>query len=375
MTFRPFARFITTATALMAGLALFAIAASGVRAVTSHLWYGNFRSALIVGTIAALCFAASLMFLMPGQRRRIIAAGEAPNYRPVVRLAASLVMFAVLIAAAVLERGAGDKTFGLVPRGLIFPASLAFAMLLLVTFIYPGLAYRLSDRPRTEPRPEPRPAPEMALQAINLRSPVLRLGLRLLGIGYLVLVALAFYFWLFAKVIPHPAIIEANRSYFALSLLLLSLPIAIPVLRTPITGDGTAWTDHLRAKWAAMLGLVMFNSLIVLVLPERGLPILANAALGASLETRPYTVVSSKPKSGLKGCGAKMVILLNPETGRTYGLCGMSKAIAERAAPGDTLHVLGKTSGYGLVIQRVMVTKVPDAPAPQPWSRQRLTIG
>lgn len=177
---------------------------------------------------------------------------------------------------------------------------------------------------------------------------------------------LAFCFWQFAQVIPDPAILDANRSWFALSLLLVSLPITIPILRAPITGDATTWTDHLRAKWAHVLGVVMFNGLIVLALPERGLPILANAALGASWETRPYMVISATAKSGLRGCGARIEILLNPATGRTYGLCGMPKIIAERARPGDTLNVLGKTSGYGLVIERVMPMQLRDAPAPQP---------
>ena len=36
------------------------------------------------------------------------------------------------------------------------------------------------------------------------------------------------------------------------------------------------------------------------------------------------------------------------------------------ATPGDTLHVLGKTSGYGLVIERVMVMQPHGAAAPQP---------
>lgn len=366
MTNRTFTSVITTATAIMAGLSLFWIATTGARAAAVHLWHGDIRPALLVGAIAALCLGASLIFLMPAQRRRIIAAGETPQYRQIVGFWASLILLAVLIGAAVLSKGTGDTVLGFVPRSVIFPASVGFALLFLVTFIFPGLAYRLSALPRTKPRANPRPAPELSWSVTNVRSPALRIGLRVLASGYAVLLLLAFCFWQFAQVIPDPAILDANRSWFALSLLLVSLPLAIPILRAPITGDATTWTDHLRAKWAHVLGVVMFNGLIVLVLPERGLPILANAALGAGWETRPYTVVSAAAKSGLRGCGARIEILLNPATGRTYGLCGIPKGVAGQARPGDTLLVLGRSAGYGLVIKRVMLMQGSGAPAPQP---------
>lgn len=140
------AQVVTATAAIMAGLALIGIATTGARAATAHLWHGDIRPALL-GAIAALCLGASMVFLMPAQRCRIIAAGETPQYRQIVGFWASLVLLAVLIGAAVLSKGAGDTVLGFVPRSVIFPASLGFALLFLVSFIFPGLAYRLSAPP------------------------------------------------------------------------------------------------------------------------------------------------------------------------------------------------------------------------------------
>lgn len=324
----------------MAGLSLFGIAATGARAVTSHLWYGDLRSALIVGTLAALCFAASLIFLMPGRLRRLIAL-RAGSFAQV--FFAIVVLFVVLVATAVVERGAGEKVLGLVPRGFIVPISATLSILFFVAFVFPGIAYPASIKNKA-PRPAG-PAPKLVPVDNTLLSPWLRFALRALAIAHVALWGLAFWAWAFATVIPEPAIIEANRKYIVLTLLLSILPLGTFLALAPIT-NGSTRQDHLRVKLPVLLGLLLGNGLAAVVLPERVLPKVANAVLGASWETRPYAVVSSTAKSGLKGCRVKVVILLNPATGRKYDLCGVSKTIAERARPGATLNVLGKTSGY-----------------------------
>lgn len=174
--------------------------------------------------------------------------------------------------------------------------------------------------------------------------------------------------------LPDPAIIATNRRYLALSIALPTLAIAIPLWRIPITGTAQGREAHFRAKAPVILGLLLFNGLMAIGLRERALPIVANAVLGAREESRAVTVVEARPRSGLRGCGAKIVVLLDPGTGRHYDLCRMPKELAEKARPGDRLILHGRTAGYGLVLKAAALILRPRETAQLP-SRQRLTIG
>lgn len=374
---RSFSLAVTAVAAVMAGAGLFAIAARAMHAAVIHLATGNAASAVIVGVIALCCFLAALIFLMPSLLRRLIQAGEEPRHRPAIRLGAIVVLFTLLIAAKVTDRAAADRILGLVPHAALWPATLGVALLFTLAFILPGFAYstgaagasdpsRVPDTPRTESK--------LAWSVNNLRSPFLRRAVQALGIGYLALIVLAFYAWAFASVLPDPAILAANRKYLMVTILLPTLAMALPIWRAAITGDAKGTRTHLNVKAPIILGLLLFNGLMAVSLPERALPIVANLALGAHDERREVVVVEAKPRSGQRGCGAKIVVLLDRGTGREYDLCHMPRALAEKARPGDRLVLHGLSAGYGLVLERATHFPRRREQAQLP-SRQRLTIG
>ena len=312
-------------------------------------------SALIVGSLAFACFVAALTFLMPGRLRRVVRAGEQPRLRPLVRLGAICVLFVLLIGAAVTDRAAGERILGLVPHAALWPVALAFALLFTLAFILPGLAYR-TDPAVTSPVPSvpraPRPLPKLAWSVKDLRSPALRRVLQAAFWAYIALVGFAFYAWAFTSVLPDPSIIEANRKYIIVTILLSTLVMGLPIVRARLSDGARDRLTHFRVKVPIFLGLLMFNGLAAVNLPERALPIAANWVLGDREESREVLVVEAKPRSGQRGCGAKIVVLLTPETGRRYDLCHMPKPIAEAARPGDKLLLHGQSSGYGLVLER-----------------------
>ncbi len=312
-------------------------------------------SALIAGSLAFACFVAALTFLMPGRLRRVVRAGEQPRLRPLVRLGAICVLFVLLIGAAVTDRAAGERILGLVPHAALWPVALAFALLFTLAFILPGLAYR-TDPAVTSPVPSvpkaPRPLPKLAWSVNDIRSPALRRVLQTAIWAYIALVGFAFYAWAFASVLPDPSILEANRKYLTGTILLSTLVMSLPLLRARLSDDTRDRLTHFRVKAPILLGLLMFNGLMAMSLPERALPIAANWVLGDREESREVLVVESKPRSGQRGCGTKIVVVLNPETGRRYDLCHMPKTIAEAARPGDKLLLHGQSSGYGLVLER-----------------------
>ena len=274
---------VTAVAAFLAGAGLFAIAARGIRAGTIHFLTGNMASALIVGSLAFACFVAALTFLMPGRLRRVVRAGEQPRLRTLVRLGAICVLFVLLIGAAVTDRAAGERILGLVPHAALWPVALAFALLFTLAFILPGLAYR-TDPAVTSPVPSvpkaPRPLPKLAWSVNDIRSPALRRVLQTAIWAYIALVGFAFYAWAFASVLPDPSILEANRKYLTGTILLSTLVMSLPLLRARLSDDTRDRLTHFRVKAPILLGLLMFNGLMAMSLPERALPIAANWVLG-----------------------------------------------------------------------------------------------
>ena len=348
---------LTASVSVITGLALFGIAWAGVRVAIIHVLHGDPSRALIVGTMALVAFLTCLLFLMPSMLRQFVERGARPDLLGPIRFGASLVLLTLLLGYAVLLMRPEALLFGVLPRGGLFSMTLIFAMLFCLVFIYPGLAY-----PKGIQAPPPRPKPQIVHAPPQL-PPVLRGAFRTLIIANVLLGLFSAYAFLFGRVIPDPTIVEANREYLLLSAFLASLPLGLHIATRPIT-QGRTLIDHLRAKGPLLLSVIAVNGLVCLALPERGLPILANALGDAKPEARSYRVISARPMSGLKFCGAKVVIELDPETGRRFDLCHMPVNIAERAKPGDTLYFSGKSAGFGLTPERVMLLSVQGGTAP-----------
>lgn len=355
---RSISQTVTVMAALLAGAGLFAIAARGMHAAAIHVATGNTGSAMSVGIIASGSFLAALAFLMPSLRRRVIQAGGESGNRPAIRLGAIVVLFTLLIAAMVTDRAAGDRILGLVPHAALWPVTLGVALLFTLAFIFPGFAFRNGAAPasgRSRASETPRPSPKLVWTVHQLRSPVVRRAVQALAIAYFGLIGLAFYAWAIASVLPDPAILEANRKYLWMTILVPTLAMAIPIWRAAITGDMQDRATHLKLKAPIILGALLFNVLMAISLPERALPIVANIALGAQEESREVIVLEAKPRSGQRGCGAKIVVLLDRETKRDYDLCHMPRHLAEMAVPGDRLVLHGLSAGYGLVLKRATI--------------------
>lgn len=341
------------------GLALFGIAWAGVQAAILHVRNGDPSEALIVGAMALAAFLTCLMFVMSGMLRQFIELGARPALRGPIRFGASLVLLVLLLAYAVVQKGTGALLFGFLPRDALFPMTLIFAVLFCVVFIYPGLAYPKGVK---EPPRVVAPRPRIVNEPAQL-PPVLRVALLIASIATILLGLFATYAFLFGRVIPDPDIIEANRKYLPLSAFLASLPFGLHIATRPIT-DGRTLIDHLRAKGPLLLTFVGINGLICVALPERGLPILANAVLDAKPETQSYRVISAKPRSGIRFCGAKVEIELDPATGRRFDLCHMPVEIAKRAKPGDALYFHGRSAGFGMTPEGIMLLSVQGGAAP-----------
>jgi hypothetical protein len=354
-----FVPIITTTVAIITGAALFATACRGIWALSVHIQRGDTSSALSVGLLSLAAFLVSLAFLMPSVLRRMIELGGKPGYRGPISFGASLVLLAVLLACAGAERQPGNLMFGILTRASFAALVLTYSVLFLIVFIYPGYAYPARQRGDALPVQAPRPRIVNGLD--HIKTPWLRGVIRVAALGYLALWGFAFYAFQFAQVIPEPVIVEANRRYLVWTVLLSLLPLGAFLAAAPIS-DGKTFMDHVRAKWFLLLGIGLFNGFAFIDLPERGLPILANALFEAKLEVQSYQVISAKPKSGLRGCGARVVILLNPETGRSYGLCRVPIKIAERAKSGDMLDVLGRSAGFGLTIERFQLRQMQASP-------------
>lgn len=343
-----FLSIITTVVATITGLALIATAGTGLLALIVHSQRGDTSSALAVGLFSIAAFLVSLVFLLPSALRRMIELSGKPGYRGPITFATSLVLLAVLLASAVSVRASGNLVFGTIPRGTFYGIMLMYFALFLLLFVYPGFGF--PARRQREAPPVHDHKPRVVQGFDHIKSPWLRRAITVTIVGHLVIWVFAFYALLFANVVPKPVIVETNRSYLVWTIILSIVPLSVLIAAQPIIG-GQTLMDHVRVKRLMLLGLGAANGAACIALPERGLPIIANAVLEAKLETQSYQVISAKAKSGLRGCGAKVVVLLNPETGRSYDLCRVPVNIAERAKSGDMLDVIGTSAGFGMTIE------------------------
>lgn len=344
---------LTTLTAIMAGAALMAIAANGLSAAPLHAMHGNASSAALTFLIATVCALTALLFWLPSARRRILAATASRDGRGLVTLCCAVALTAILIAAAVATRVPASVIYGVIPKGLILPAAASFAVLFTVVFILPGLAYR-PYHPRLPAAPAVAgPPSKIDWDVRRLRSPALRLAVRALVLGYLALLALAFYAWQFAAVIPDADILGWNRRWVSVTIAVATLPFAMLVAKARLSGGAVDRASHLRAKVPVILGLLLFNGLLAVMLPERVLPLVTNALSNRPESARSYLITEAKARSGLRGCGARIVVHVAGPDSRTYGLCRMPADLSSRAEPGDTLLLFGRDGRFGMTYSRV----------------------
>jgi hypothetical protein len=254
--------------------------------------------------IGFVTFVVMIVSALPTAQRNLIFMLSGPVGRFFGRFGAlALVLFAFAIASVTVLRRS-EPLFGVIGTGHVLLAFLAYAMLMLVAFVVPGVAY-----PRRE-RPVPAPQPEVYIPQATAMSRVpaagraravgppptkerlrVRIVREVLGVCLFVPAFVAFYGSGWAWFLPSPEYmawmaerwgIIAAASLAAFLLIVLFLPLAKPrsfVAKRP-------WLQ----RPLAVLVLTPFGLGVPFAL-ERGLPALQSFAVTAPVTTEEVVVV------------------------------------------------------------------------------------
>lgn len=285
------------------------------------------RIAITLGYVALLA-----AFVLPGLRRRILAATARPGARgPVIVLATIVLFFPILIPLVAVA-----------PNGWPLAGTIGFAVAYAAVFIFPGYAYRPWHAPRSKGG-VPVKGPSWVI-----RSPVLRR----LGILWVVVflggLGLTIAGMLFIRAAPSPGWLRTVWLTLPLTTLVLAAPL-LAIIRSMTWTGGTGGLDSPTGQRVMLIasGLLVCG-LIAWQVQTKAFVWGWNRLTEAPIRAQAFTVLEAKPRSGLKGCGARIIARAQDRPEEKIDLCNYSRDFVASLKPGDTIATLARESRFGM---------------------------
>jgi hypothetical protein len=356
-------RFLTSLAFSLNAFAFGAITCAALVASYGHTQLGDVNAAASVLGIGFFTFVVMIVSALPTAQSNLIFMLSGPVGRFFARFGAILlVLFAFAIASVTVLRRS-EPLFGVIGTGHVLLAFLVYAILMVLAFVVPGLAYPRRERPAPEPEvyiPQAMPASRVPVagraRAAGPPSVKERLRVRIvrevLGVCLFVPCLVAFYGSGWAWFLPSPdhAAWMAERwwtiaaaSLAAFLVIVLFLPLAKPrsfVAKRP-------WLQ----RPLAVLVLTPFGLGVPFAL-ERGLPALQSFAVTAPVTTEEVVVVEQGPLHRRKMCDRTVEVAF-PGAAPAGMLCDVPREIWDAVQPGDRLVLTGYWTQYGFRYETV----------------------
>lgn len=356
-------RFLTSLAFSLNALAFGAITCAALVASYGHTQVGDVNKAAAVLGIGFVTLFVMIVSALPTAQSNLLGLMDGPVGRFVGRFGALLLVFFAFAIASVTVLRRSEPLFGVVGTGHVLLALLAYAMLMVLAFVVPGLAYPRRERPAPEPEvwiPEAMPGSRVPVagRARAAGPPPVKERLRVrivrevLGVSLFVPALVAFYGSGWAWFLPSPehAAWMAERwwtigaaSLAVFLVIVLFLPLAKPrlfVAKRP-------WLQ----RPLAVLVLTPFGLGVPFAL-ERGFPALQSFAVTAPVTTEEVVVVAQGELTRRRMCDRTVEVAF-PGAAPAGMLCEVPREIWDAVQPGDRLILTGYWTAYGFRYERV----------------------
>jgi hypothetical protein len=359
-------RFLTSLAFSLNAFAFGAITCAAIVASYGHTQLGNVNAAASVLGIGFFTFVVMIVSALPTAQRNLIFMLSGPVGRFFARFGAILlVLFAFAIASVTVLRRS-EPMFGVIGTEHVLLAFLVYAILMVLAFVVPGLAYPRRERPEPAPEPEvwiPQAMPASRVPATGraraagpppakerLRVRIMR---EVLGVSFFGPAFVAFYGSAWAWFLPSPdhAAWVAERwwtigaaSLAVFLVIVLFLPLAKPrsfVAKRP-------WLQ----RPLAVLVLTPFGLGVPFAL-ERGFPALQSFAVAAPVTTEEVVVVGQGELLRRKMCDRTVEVAFPGAEAPAGMLCEVPREIWDAVRPGDRLVLTGYWTAFGFRYESV----------------------
>ena len=281
---------------------------------------------------APVYLVCASVFAVPTLRRAILRQTSRSGTRGLIAFLATLVLFLILFPAVMLI---GSRT------GLAL--CLGFALLYTLAFILPGLAYR-PYRQTAAPPDQPLVEHPVRPKDIARYRPLALIALPLFFLGMIQAIA----GMLFIAATPSPEWRAAGWFWLPLTTALLFLPILPAILIRRYSGGSGGIDSPLGQRIVLLLGGLGVSILFAWQFQTKTLVWGWNKITGAAVGMQTFVVAKAEPRSGLRGCHARIIAFAKDRPEATFDLCNYPRTFVETLSPGDVLSATARTSYFGL---------------------------
>jgi hypothetical protein len=358
-------RFLTSLAFSLNAFAFGAITCAALVASYGHTQLGNVNAAASVLGIGFFTFVVMIVSALPTAQSNLIYMLSGPVGRFFARFGAILlVLFAFAIASVTVLRRP-EPMFGVIGTEHVLLGFLAYAILMVLAFVVPGLAYPRRERPEPEPEPEvyiPRATATSRVPAAGRARaagppPVkerlrVRIVREVLGVALFVPTLVAFYGSGWAWFLPSPEhaawMAEWWWTIAAVSLaVFLVIVLYLPLAKPRLFVAKRPWLQ----RPLAVLVLTPFGLGIPFAL-ERGFPALQSFAVTAPVTTEEVVVVAQGELTRRRMCDRTVEVAF-PGAAPAGMLCDVPQDIWDAVQPGDRLILTGYWTAHGFRYERV----------------------
>jgi hypothetical protein len=360
-------RFLTSLAFSVNAFAFGAITCAAFVASYGHTQVGDVNAAASVLGIGFVTFVVMIVSALPTAQRNLIYMLGGPIGRFFARFGALLlVLFAFAVASVTVLRRT-EPMFGVIWTGHVLLALVVYAILMILAFVVPGLAY--PRRERRAPEPEvyiPHGTAATRVPAVGraraAETPhkkerlTVRVVREVLGVCLFVPAVAALYGSGWAWFLPSPMHIAWVEDRAGV-VLLAALPLYVAfALFSPLAEPrGPLGGFMRRHRWLQRPLLVLVVTAFAFATPfalERGLPALHSLVVNAPVTTEEVVVVERGQLTRGKMCDRTVEVAF-PGAAPAGNLCEVPRDIWDAVQPGDRLLLTGYWTSYGFRYERV----------------------
>jgi len=349
-------RAITTVTSLIVAAILAAISFQSVSAVAIHIQNQMPNSALLPLGTAIATFLMAVIFAAPTMRMNLLVR----SYRPMGRFFFFLLCLAIAggiaLAGTAIMLSGPPKVYGVFPTTLIQPAGIALAVLFVLTFIFPGFAFRDLRKAEAEANKDP----SVKRYTLNKKSaPVVggvpfqktamsRLANFLLGLFFLIYLFGGVYGAREARFLPsqaHYQWVKQNPTLW------LAIPIGLFAVLA-LLGKRAPGKGILRSSIVQKLVVFVLMAIVAAILSHplltKGLPdLLSFVTTGPEASQNVIVQQTGKEIRG-RGCNRTATVTPAVGGGAVTTICAIPSDIWKTLRVGDRLILSGEQTPFGL---------------------------
>jgi hypothetical protein len=363
-------RFLTSLAFSLNAFAFGAITWAAFVASYGHTRVGDVNTAAAALGIGLVAYAVMIVSALPTAQRNLVAMLSGPLGRFFARLGAVALVFCAFVVASVTVLPRSEPLFGVIGTGHVLLALLAYAILMVLAFVVPGLAYPRPERPRPAPEPEVYSARAMAStrvpaagrpRAAEAPAAPVRRSVRIVQsvlCGALVLPAYAaFYGSGWAWFLPAPEHIASVEGWLV-PVTLAALPVYVLFALYLPLGEprGPLGRVIKRHRWLQRSMVVLVLTAFAFAIPpalQRGLPALHSLAVTAPVTSAEVIVVERGELQRSKTCDRTVKVTFTGAATPSWTMCEVPRDIWDTVRPGDRLTLTGYRTRYGFRYESV----------------------